>query len=157
MFYRTCRRILPLTLALLLIISCVPIAYTADFSDVARSHWAYSYIHDAVDRKLIQGYGDRRFHPEEPVSVQAFLSMVCRTDGLDDRQLQSGSNWADPAVAYGSYFGWFEPKELGVRTASISREFATQLLICAFYPEAVGLGEELTFRDQDAISPKRLP
>ena len=157
MFYRTCRRILPLTLALLLIISCVPIAYTADFSDVPRSHWAYSYIHDAVDRKLIQGYGDRRFHPEEPVSVQAFLSMVCRTDGLDDRQLQSGSNWADPAVAYGSYFGWFEPKELGVRTASISREFATQLLICAFYPEAVGLGEELTFRDQDAISPKRLP
>ena len=157
MFYRTCRRILPLTLALLLIISCVPIAYTADFSDVPRSHWAYSYIHDAVDRKLIQGYGDRRFHPEEPVSVQAFLSMVCRADGLDDRQLQSGSNWADPAVAYGSYFGWFEPKELGVRTASISREFATQLLICAFYPEAVGLGEELTFRDQDAISPKRLP
>lgn len=50
MFYRTCRRILPLTLALLLIISCVPIAYTADFSDVPRSHWAYSYIHDAVDR-----------------------------------------------------------------------------------------------------------
>ena len=81
MFYRICRRILPLTLALLLIISCVPIAYTADFSDVPRSHWAYSYIHDAVDRKLIQGYGDRRFHPEEPVSVQAFLSMVCRTDG----------------------------------------------------------------------------
>ena len=121
MFYRTCRRILPLTLALLLIISCVPIAYTADFSDVPRSHWAYSYIHDAVDRKLIQGYGDRRFHPEEPVSVQAFLSMVCRTDGLDDRQLQSGSNWADPAVAYGSYFGWFEPKELGVRTASPKR------------------------------------
>lgn len=40
MFYRTCRRILPLTLALLLIISCVPIAYTADFSDVPRSHWA---------------------------------------------------------------------------------------------------------------------
>lgn len=79
MFYRICRRILPLTLALLLIISCVPVAYTADFSDVPRTHWAYSYIHDAVDRKLIQGYGDWRFHPEEPVSVQAFLSMVCRT------------------------------------------------------------------------------
>ena len=157
MFHRIHRRILPLALALLLALSCVPVAYAADFPDVPKSHWAYSYIHDAVSRGLVQGYGDGRFRPQDAVSVQAFLSMVCRADGLDDRQLQSGSNWADPAVAYGAYFGWFHPKELGSRTAPITREFAAQLLIQAFHPEAVGRGSALSFRDQADISPERLP
>ena len=157
MFHRIHRRILPLALALLLALSCVPVAYAADFPDVPKSHWAYSYIHDAVSRGLVQGYGDGRFRPQDAVSVQAFLSMVCRADGLDDRQLQSGSNWADPAVAYGAYFGWFQPKELGSRTAPITREFAAQLLIQAFHPEAVGRGSALSFRDQADISPERLP
>ena len=155
MFHWFRRRILPLALALCL--SCVPAARAADFPDVPKSHWAYSYIRDAVSRGLVQGYGNGRFRPEDAVSVQAFLSMVCRADGLDDRQLQSGSNWADPAAAYGAYFGWFRPEELGVRTAPITREFATQLLINAFHPEAIGQGTELSFRDQDDISPERLP
>ena len=50
MFHRIHRRILPLALALLLALSCVPVAYAADFPDVPKSHWAYSYIHDAVSR-----------------------------------------------------------------------------------------------------------
>ena len=145
MFARISKRILSLTLALLLSLSVVPAAQAAGFSDVSPDHWAYTYIQDVAARGLIQGSGGK-FRPDDPVSVQAFLSMLCRTSGLDDRKLQSGANWADPAIAYGQYFGWFTAEELGDRTAPITREFAAQLLVNAFHPEAVGQGEELSFR-----------
>ena len=144
MFARISKRIFPLTLALLLTLSAVPAARAAGFSDVPGDHWAYTYIQDVAARGLIQGSGGR-FRPDDPVSVQAFLSMVCRASGLDDRKLQSGADWADPAIAYGQYFGWFTAEEMGDRTAPITREFAAQLLVNAFHPEAVGQGDGLHF------------
>jgi len=50
LFHRIHRRILPLALALLLALSCVPVAYAADFPDVPKSHWACNlYTSDAAD------------------------------------------------------------------------------------------------------------
>ena len=156
MFSRISKRIFPLTLALLLTLSAVPAARAAGFSDVPGDHWAYAYIQDVAARGLIQGSGGR-FRPDDPVSVQAFLSMVCRASGLDDRKLQSGADWADPAIAYGQYFGWFTAEEMGDRTAPISREFAAQLLVNAFHPEAVGQGDGLHFQDEREITESRVP
>lgn len=48
-------------------------------------------------RNFAQGSGGL-FHPEELVSKQAFLSMVCRASGLDDRSLESGANWSAPQL-----------------------------------------------------------
>ena len=105
-----------------------------------------------ADRGLIQGSGGA-FRPGDSVSNQAFLSMLCRASGFDDRSLEAGPRWADPALAYGAYFGWFSDDELNSETQAdpITREFAAKLLVNALFPEENTSGS-LPFRDAHQIS-----
>ena len=145
-----------LCLALALCMGLSPAA-RAGFQDVPRDHWAYREIADMSAKGYLQGSGGS-FRPGEHISRQAFLSMVCRAAGLDDRTLQSGERWADPAIAYGLYFGWFREEEMEPRDASITREFAAQLLIKALFPdEPLGSGFPIPFPDGSQVSPERSP
>lgn len=154
------RRVLSTVLAAALCAAVlVPCASAASFSDVPQSYWAYSDIMELLDCGLIQGSGGK-FLPNDTISKQAFLSMVCRAAGLDDRALESGSNWSDPAMAYGFYRGWFEEEEITAtnRAAPISRELAAKLLINALFPDVLAQAQpELTFRDAGSVSRDRLP
>ena len=143
-------------LVLLLCFSVLPSASAVEFQDVPKNHWAYTEIAKMTAQGILQGSGGL-FHPEELVSKQAFLSMVCRASGLDDRSLESGANWSAPAIAYGQYFGWFNEDEWNEPSAPITREFAAQLLVNAFFPEAVGTSEAIHFQDENDITSSRLP
>ena len=156
MFARLVRCALALSLTLVLSLAAVPDAGAAQFRDVPQDHWAYEDITAMTGKGLIQGSGGA-FRPDEPVSCQAFLSMVCRASGLDDRTLESGSRWAEPAMAFGQYFGWYRAEEMPDPAAPITREFAAELLVNAFFPESVGQGESLRFQDEQQITPERLP
>ena len=110
------RRLTALLLSLALCLGLLPIdAGAVSFSDVPESYWAYTDIQELYARGLVQSSGGK-FRPGESVSIQAFLSMVCRAAGLDDRNLQSGDNWADPAAAYAVYLGWCGEEEISART-----------------------------------------
>lgn len=150
------RRLTALALSLVLCLGLLPMSVDAvSFSDVPESYWAYTDIQELCERGLVQGSGGK-FRPDESVSIQAFLSMVCRAAGLDDRSLQSGDNWADPAVAYAVYQGWCDEEEITAtnRTKSISRELAAKLLISALFPEALKTSKhKTTFRDESSIAP----
>lgn len=154
------RRVLSAALAAALgAAALVPCASAASFSDVPKGYWAYSDIMDMQSRGLIQGSGGK-FRPGEPVSQQAFLSMVCRAAGLDDRNLESGASWSDPAMAFSFYQGWYEEDEITKtsRTKPISRELAAKLLVNALFPEALEHTRPApVFRDADHISRDRLP
>ena len=148
------RRLTALLLSLALCLGLLPIdAGAVSFSDVPESYWAYTDIQELYARGLVQGSGGK-FRPDESVSIQAFLSMVCRAAGLDDRNLQSGDNWADPAAAYAVYRGWCSEEEISARTKPISRELAAKLLVGALFPEALETTKRKTaFRDEASISP----
>lgn len=140
-----------LTICFVLTLFLVLPARATAFSDVPPKHWAYTEITAMADRGLIQGSGGA-FRPGEKVSNQAFLSMLCRASGFDDRNLESGSRWAEPAVAYGAYFGWFSETELNAKNAAapITREFAAKLLVNALFPDETG-SSSLSFRDASKI------
>lgn len=152
---RNClKRWTALCLALML---CLSSASAAGFRDVPRGHWAYEDIREMTARGYLQGSGGA-FRPGEFISKQAFLSMVCRASGLDDRKLQSGSSWADPAIAYGQYFGWFQAQDMTSRGDPITREFAAQLLVQALFPEEVSPdGTSADFSDLSQITQGCLP
>ena len=84
-----------LTAVLLSLCLCLPLAApaagAASFRDVPADHWAYDDIMAMTDRGLLQGSGGA-FRPGEQISKQAFLSMVCRAQGLDERNLESGAD-----------------------------------------------------------------
>ena len=154
------RRLAGVLLVLILCFGILPTGTdAAAFSDVPRSHWAYDAIMAAESRGLIQGSGGK-FRPGDSVSTQAFLSMVCRAWGMDDRKLESGDRWAEPAIAFGQYAGWFEEEELTQtsRTKPITREFAAKLLVNALFPEELEQrGAIIRFKDQNEVGWARRP
>lgn len=154
------RRLAGVLLALILCLGILPAgADAAAFSDVPKNHWAYDAIMAAEAQGLIQGSGGK-FRPGDSVSTQAFLSMVCRAWGLDDRKLETGDRWAEPAMAFGRYAGWFEEEELTrtSRAKPITREFAAKLLVNALFPEELEeQGSAIRFQDQNEIGWARRP
>jgi len=103
-------------------------------------------------RGVIQGSGGS-FRPAENVSRQAFLSMVCRATGLDDRNLEQGENWWQPSQAYAHYFNWCTDAELNEanRSQPITREFAAKLLVKAFFPDMAAESKAADFTDWDFV------
>lgn len=150
---RIMRHLTALALTFLLCLSLVPVTHAADFSDVPAGHWARSHILSMQERGIVEGNGGR-FRPEESVSNQAFLAMVCRATGMDDRSLEKV--WSpEPILAYGRYLGWFQSYELqaGNCARPITREFAAKLLVKAFFPdERLGSGDS-DFTDYKNIMP----
>lgn len=158
MLKRWLRNGLAVSLAFALCFSVIPASSALGFSDVPRDHWAYAEISAMADRSLIQGtQGD--FRPSDCISRQAFLSMLCRASGFDDRGLEDGSSWSDPALAYGSYFNWFDETELNQenKTSPITRELAAKLLVNALFPERRDTNMRLTFKDAPRIDRSCVP
>ena len=134
----------------LLCFTAAPSASALTFEDVPQKHWAYEEILSLSERGLIQG-SDGAFRPEDSISTQAFLSMLCRASGFDDRNLEHGSDWSDPAMAFGGYFNWFDKNEITDRTAPITREFAAKLLVNALFSDQLNSGFLLSFQDAHKI------
>ncbi|MFC5402940.1 S-layer homology domain-containing protein [Cohnella soli] len=51
-------------------------AQQAKFKDVPASHWAYSAIMQASTKGYVKGFPDGTFHPDAPVTVAQFISMM---------------------------------------------------------------------------------
>lgn len=51
---------------------------SADFKDVAKSHWAYDEIFQAANANLVNGYPDGNFKPSDSISRRQSLMMLNR-------------------------------------------------------------------------------
>jgi len=154
MFHRVLTAAAALALALCLAGS--PMASAAFFQDIPETHAAYGDVEALRVRGILQG-ADGRFRPNEPMSRQAFLSMLCRAAGLDDRNLESGADWTAPSIAYASWRGWLPKEGLSDPAAPITRELAARLLVGALYPDAPDTVKRISFPDQSDIAPDCLP
>lgn len=54
----------------------------ADFSDVTVAHWAYSDIQKAVRAGWLNGFPDGSFRPEENITYEQAVTVLCRIQGL---------------------------------------------------------------------------
>lgn len=46
------------------------------FGDVDKSHWAYDYIHTAAERKIVNGFEDGTFRPEDSVTYEQAIKIA---------------------------------------------------------------------------------
>lgn len=67
------KKVLSLTLIFLLLLSSVP---TFAFNDVSKKDWHETYVTKAVELKLVNGYKDGSFKPQNNVTVAEFISMT---------------------------------------------------------------------------------
>lgn len=108
----------------------------SQFTDVKPNHWAYDSIQWAHQRKIVSGYGNGRFGPNDDVSEAQFVTMVAnylglKADyGLIDNSKKGGPHWSDDrynAIAqYGVPLnGYFDNK---IRNQPMKRGLVAQAL-----------------------------
>ena len=50
--------------------------YEQKFNDVTKFHWAFDYISEMSDRKVLSGYPDGNFYPEKNVTRAEFAKIM---------------------------------------------------------------------------------
>ncbi len=53
------------------------------FTDVPSSHWASGYVAYAANQKIVNGYGDGTFGPDDTVKYEQAVTMIMRTLGFE--------------------------------------------------------------------------
>lgn len=79
MFKKYKKKLAAAVCTLALMSTCILPAFAASsFSDVPSSHWAYPYVSAAVDKELVRGFPDGKFHPNDEVTYAQFITIVAQ-------------------------------------------------------------------------------
>ncbi|UQZ84562.1 Cellulosome-anchoring protein precursor [Paenibacillus konkukensis] len=75
------------------------------FTDLQQSHWAYNYIANMVQKKVLEGYVDNKFRPENTITRAEFATIIVKASGIKPAKVNYASfsdvsvtNWASPFV-----------------------------------------------------------
>lgn len=135
------------------------VAAGTEFTDVPKSHWAYSDIHYLRDIGVINGVTEDSYNPDATVTREQFLKILMEafkvsttTAGKDFADVDGGA-WYAPYVNGGVANGIINGKsatEFGVGSA-VTRQDA-----CVMIDRVLGLSgnisEEISFADKAEIS-----
>jgi uncharacterized protein YkwD len=104
------RSMITLCTALLMLVSLlIPLnshAATSTITDI-NNHWAKEAITWGVDHKIIFGYTDGTFKPNDSVSEPEFLSMLIRAyPNMIIPELLDNRPWYEPYYAVGQDYNW---------------------------------------------------
>ena len=86
------------------------------FTDVPASHWAYNDITEAASLGFINGYGDGRFGPNDPLTREQWIALVTRVigataetgDHMHTFSTTNASAWAIPELVKAENMGLFQ-------------------------------------------------
>ncbi len=148
---------LSLILILFILSSSIPSFAAPTFPDVKATHWAYDYIEKMVKLKMITGYDDGFFKPNDTVNYLENLQLISRLLDLSQEELNAGKmaygsvltelkivNWAQDAVIKSLYRGVISEKELreaqskGLTTTGTKLR-PNRLTISIYLAKAMGL------------------
>jgi uncharacterized protein YgiM (DUF1202 family) len=71
--------------------------FAIQFSDT-RKHWAEENIKVLVDKRIISGYNDATFKPNNNITISEFISMVVKTLGIEHKSSSYKKNWYDDII-----------------------------------------------------------
>lgn len=161
------KRILSCLLSIAMCLTLLPLgiqAQAAYFGDVT-SHWARSYIEDAVDMGLFNGTAPNRFEPESAMTRAMFVTVLYRMDG---GEAERSANFID--VPHGSWYSdavaWASENSIVTGTSairfspndSVTREQMVTILNRYLTASGAALGSDgeapaISFRDSSSIAP----
>ena len=161
------KRILSCLLSIAMCLTLLPLgiqAQAAYFGDVT-SHWARSYIEDAVDMGLFNGTAPNRFEPESAMTRAMFVTVLYRMDG---GEAERSANFID--VPRGSWYSdavaWASENSIVTGTSairfspndSVTREQMVTILNRYLTASGAALGSDgeapaISFLDSSSIAP----
>ena len=86
--------------------------YDASFSDVSEGNWYYDAVMTLASYKVISGYPDGTFGPDQSVSRAEFVTMLVRIFGTEEGDTSfsdvPADSWAAPYVYAAAAKGWVQ-------------------------------------------------
>jgi hypothetical protein len=77
------------------------------FKDVPPNFWGYQNVQWAIDNKIVDGYSDGTFKPNQNVLQSEFLAMLIRAyQPSDFVQTSDDGKWSTPYLLYAFKMGW---------------------------------------------------
>ena len=127
-----CKRLLALLLVVLML---CPTAYASLATDLG-GHWCRTEIETFLNKDLIRGYPDGRFHPDATVNRAEFIRMVNSAFGFVREGTKTftdvkSSDWYSGDLAAAARTGWFSgmPDGSARPQETITRQEAAKLLV----------------------------
>jgi hypothetical protein len=99
-------------------------ASVVTFKDIPNNFWGNANIQWAIDNKVVDGYPDGTFKPNQAVNQNEFVAMLIRALQPDFKPTTEPSNWATPFMAYATKKGW----RVTSTDRSLSRGMVAQIL-----------------------------
>jgi hypothetical protein len=78
------------------------------FPDVSSNYWGAEAIQWAYDRKIVDGYPNGSFKPEQMVSQSEFVAMLIRAYKPSDFTMNEDTSWDWPYQQYAYENGWIK-------------------------------------------------
>ncbi|MCT1399958.1 pullulanase [Paenibacillus sp. p3-SID867] len=135
--------------------------YGKSFADLA-GHWAEQAVKELAAKHIVNGTGDTKFNPHQPLTRAQFAAMLVRALGLESTQGAAftdvdGDAWYASAVAAASQHGLVNGrgKETFAPNAAITREELAVMLYRAYQTkgDASSLEGAPDLKDKQQISP----
>ncbi len=106
-------KVVSLIVALALVCGVVMSAFAANdyvnptFTDVPKSHWAYTFVEKAVEKGWVTGMGDGTFAPDRNVTYSQFCVMLVKAFYNEDYESYNGPKgaWYVPSTTIASQKG----------------------------------------------------
>lgn len=132
----------------------------ANFTDVSRSHWAYEAIQTAVEKNIIDGYGDNTFRPNLKVTEEQFAKIALLTLGESAIESEEGAYWSDP------YYDYFKEKNIRslegyqstfLRKQEMNRGQVIQLVVELVSGEFMSVEEAIDYAFEQRLTNGKYP
>ena len=82
------------------------------YPDLPKTHWAYEAVTFLTDKKVVVGYPDGNYRPDQNVTRGEFSTMVIKALGLYEKNTpqifqykDTKEHWADRNIQVASYYG----------------------------------------------------
>ncbi len=120
------------------------------YADVPGDHWAISDIKTATNLKIIKGYGDGKFGPEDEVTYEQAVKMIVAMLGYEPQALKKGGWTEEGGFPNGDWAGGYmqQARDLNVlknsemaQTSPAPRKTIAQILYNSL---EIDLMEEIT-------------
>ncbi len=89
------KKLLNLLLALVVTAFGINQAFGIEYSDLSKDHWAYKQIEELTNEKVLVGYPDGTFHPDENVTRAEFATMVIKAVDQENAAIKETINFND--------------------------------------------------------------
>ncbi|MBR2069087.1 MAG: S-layer homology domain-containing protein [Candidatus Gastranaerophilales bacterium] len=126
----------------------------SSYPDLPKNHWAYEAVTFLTDKKVVVGYPDGYYRPDQKVTRGEFSTMVIKALGLYEKETpqifqykDTEKHWAHRNIQVASYYGlltgypggWFRPNN------DVTRIEALTIVMNALSPENINTDQAKHF------------